>query len=259
MYCAECGKPVKDNAQYCGSCGKNIDTGVKFCSVCGFQSPKNGTYCLNCGVKFSRKTRRGKDIPGAASYPVTVQYQKAVYDVIKKFTSAQMPNNGNQLGAYAGGEQLLLTGQEQNNNGAIYPNQISDGYAQQYPQYPQQQYPQYAEQQFYGDPYQPYPYYGAPAPYPYAPAPYPTPYPAPYSYPIPYAPYPAPYPTPYPAPYYSAPIYPAYQPYNYGYPPQRGLSPEAFYQRGMYIPCHERAAREQREAVAEAPKGKKKK
>ncbi|MDR3294065.1 MAG: zinc ribbon domain-containing protein [Clostridiales bacterium] len=291
MYCAECGKPIKDYAQYCGSCGKTVDTGLKSCGVCGFQSPKGASYCLNCGTKFSRKNKKGKILPGTESYPVTIQYHKAVYDFLTAF-AAQNPIGGCVCGCGGADQGLLGQGQAEYseysdaNGQAVYspneagqpaygysqtPYQQPNGYIQPYQQYPQ--YPQYPTVQYPQYPMM-YPQYPAYPPYGYAPAPIPY-YPQPYGYgyaPQQYGYAPQPAYGGYGAPQYGYAQQPAYgypQQGAYGYPQQQpvllnggaaGTASTAILKSGgMYIPCREKALAELREHNAAEHSGDKKK
>ncbi|MDR2047337.1 MAG: zinc-ribbon domain-containing protein [Clostridiales bacterium] len=273
MFCTYCGKPIKDHSQFCGSCGKTLDTGVKYCSVCGFLSPEKGKYCLNCGVKFARK-KRGVSKSGVVAYPVTPQYQKAVYDFLKEYGKAD--EDGIKL---IGGEKSAAPSASRNTK-LGYPDEISpaeagvldDRYAAFYGAYP------YAPPLPLHQP-KPYPFY-PPMTLPVPPAPYfnasefQSQY-QPQSYPF-YPPMPAipPYPYPYAYPY----------PYPYSYPffGGRGLpsapngggrfsyeehvrigapSPRRSYRDYEYIPCRDGRPQEVevREPQAEKIRGKKNK
>ncbi|MDR1940690.1 MAG: zinc ribbon domain-containing protein [Clostridiales bacterium] len=225
MYCSECGKPIKDHAQYCGSCGKVIDTGVKYCSVCGFQSSKHASYCLNCGVKFSRKTKKGLEIAGAASYPVTVQYQKAVYEYVKgSSVNGQVLLSGGAVDYQA---QACLN---QGDGGCSRDSQYFGGETPACePCYIDEngiEYDYVPAMSFMPSPYAPYQYAGAPM-YPYA---YPQ-YPQYGGYFGGYSPY---------QPYYGAPLPQPYQQYYGGAAYGRGPGADCF--RPMRIPCRDRAA-----------------
>ncbi|MDR1905897.1 MAG: zinc ribbon domain-containing protein [Clostridiales bacterium] len=238
MFCSKCGKPIKDHAQYCGSCGKFIDTGIKYCSVCGFQSPKDGAYCLNCGVKFTRKKGK-KYTAGAVTYPVTIDYQKAVYDYL-------LNNNIDEAklleGARAQNDESDFGGYNAESGEGMYPDDVLG----MYPYDPYAFFPP------------PYPFYPPIAPMPYPPLPYGA---SPYYPPMPMLPPPMPY-----APYggYPPPMpYPPYPYFGQGMP-GGGFSYEqrysvsgnpAFYRDprtagSMYIPCRDKALKELQERRA---------
>jgi hypothetical protein len=267
MFCSNCGKPIKDHAEFCGSCGRAINTGVKYCGVCGFLSASDGKFCLNCGAKFAKK-KFGKLTDGAAAYPVTVQYQKAVYDFLSEYGRA----DNDKI-------KLVESKKDENErkadkNAAILDESACFDHAYGYDPY--------MPFDPYAPPYDPYavPFdpYGMPPPYPpmpYAPMPY-----APMQYPpMPYAPYPQMYPYQYGAqdPYFG------YAPSPYGDPnipqgthPRGRFSYEERFSFGiqpppprprpygpMYIPCRDRAIEElyrrQSECCGDEKKGKKEK
>jgi hypothetical protein len=275
MFCSNCGKPIKDHAEFCGACGKAINTGVKYCGVCGFLSASDGKFCLNCGTKFAKK-RFGKLTSGAPAYPVTVHYQKAVYDFLSEYGRAEddkiklVESKKDENEKKSDKNAAVFSDESAYFDPAYYYDPYSfDPYAMPYDPYAVPYDPYIAGITPYAPmPYAPVPY--APAPYPpapYAPAPYPLmPY-APTGYPYPYPPYGAQdpyfgYGQPYGAPNPPQGMHPngkfSYEErFSFGVQPPPRARPRPY--GPMYIPCRDRALEELYRSQTDCCDGKKRK
>lgn len=49
--CANCGKPVSNDAVFCNSCGKKLEESPSLCAGCGTVLPTDAKFCPKCGAK----------------------------------------------------------------------------------------------------------------------------------------------------------------------------------------------------------------